>query len=53
MGYNTASYEVRVRLSSHNDERDKRDEALWEELCQRIADLAADPRYAAIAPFTS
>ena len=50
MGYNVASAQVTVRLSSHNDERDDRDEALWDELRRKIAEIAADPRYEDISP---
>ncbi len=50
MGYTVHGAEVTVRLSSHNDERDDRDEKLWEELHGRISDLISEPRYADISP---
>jgi len=50
MGYNVTSVQITVRLSSHNDERDERDKALWAELWQAVANLAADPRYEDIQP---
>lgn len=40
-------------LSAHNDERDVRDEQLWDELYRKVAELIADPRYAVISPYQS
>jgi len=52
MGYDTRQFEVRAFVSRHNDERDDEHDALWDELCERIRQLANEPRYAPIEPYT-
>ena len=48
MGRQMESFKVTASLSSHNSEQDDIDEALWEDLCEKIKALAADPKYAGI-----
>ena len=50
MGWNTVGLRVSASLSNHNSEQDKQDEALWNELRDRIGELCADPKYSAIIP---
>ena len=50
MGYNQESLTIHAYLSSHNDERDERDEALWAELRERIGTLLSEARYEDIRP---
>jgi hypothetical protein len=53
MGYDTKEFKVTARTSAHNDDRDQRDEALWDELRARITAVASDPRYEPISPMAS
>ncbi len=50
MGYNAVRLEVTARLSSHNDERDERDEQLWEKFRRQVQELSEDPEYQEIFP---
>lgn len=50
MGWNTVQLHVSASTSAHNSERDDRDEALWTDLHDRIAELCKDPKYEPISP---
>lgn len=50
MGYSTVGLQVSGSVSRHNSERDKQDDALWEELHDRIVALCSDPRYEQVSP---
>lgn len=48
MGYKIQSVIVSATLSSHNDDRDKRDREAWESFLKDLNTLVNQPRYAHI-----
>lgn len=42
MGWQQNRISVYGRVSRHNDDRDARDDALWEEFVERVRQLAKD-----------
>lgn len=53
MGYDQRRIEVVVDVSCHNDERDKRDEALFEKLRAEIRALLDKPEYEPLRSYVS
>lgn len=45
MGYTQQSITIIASTSNHWDERDERDEALWDEFVEKVRRLASEPRY--------
>jgi len=50
MGRNQVELKVTAALSSHNSEQDEIDEALWEEIEERIKAIISESRYEDIRP---
>jgi len=52
MGYNQAEFKVTARLSNHNSPQDAQDEALWDELTERLKEICEEPKYALLIVLT-
>ena len=52
MGYDSRKLVVTARVSRHNDERDERDDGLWDEFCSRVSDVASEPEFKPITVMT-
>jgi hypothetical protein len=50
MGYNRQEFTVTAVTSSHNSPRDDEDEALWNELVERVRQIVEDKKYERIIP---
>ncbi len=50
MGRETQSTTIRASVSRHNSEQDEIDDALWEEIRNRIDVLIREPRYRNMYP---
>lgn len=53
MGYVAVSKVLMARLSDHNDERDARDQQLWDELEARVKAVLSEERYEVIGAWLS
>jgi hypothetical protein len=52
MGYRQVQVVITANLSNHNDDRDKRDEALWADLTAQVKAIVSDPKYDDIIAMT-
>lgn len=50
MGRELKTLTVNATVSRHNSTEDDRDDALWDELCERIEALVDEARYLPIRP---
>lgn len=53
MGYDQRRIEIVLDASRHNDERDRRDDALAEELREKIREIVESPQYEVLRPYVS
>ena len=50
MGYDRRSMTVTVYVSRHNSEQDEIDDALFDDMVERIREIINDPKYADLGP---
>jgi hypothetical protein len=50
MGRDCVEFRVTATVSRHNSDRDREDDALWEELRERVRMICMEHRYESISP---
>jgi hypothetical protein len=53
MGYESRHVEIHATVSRHNDDRDSRHDALWDDLVERIRAIVKEAQYDEITAYTS